>query len=35
MTDKQAKLEIGNDSVDFPVLHRSCGPDFVDIRNLS
>jgi len=34
MTDKQAKLEIGSDSVDFPVLQGSCGPDVVDIRKL-
>ncbi|OBX20312.1 citrate (Si)-synthase [Erythrobacter sp. QSSC1-22B] len=34
MTDKQAKLEIGTDSLDLPVLQGSCGPDVVDIRKL-
>ena len=34
MADKQAKLDFGDSSVDFPVLEGTCGPDVVDIRKL-
>ena len=34
MTDKTAKLTIGNDSWEFPVRSGSLGPDVVDISTL-
>ena len=34
MSDKQAKLELGGGSHEFPVLEGSVGPDVVDIRKL-
>ncbi|MCB1428671.1 MAG: citrate (Si)-synthase, partial [Nitratireductor sp.] len=34
MTDKTAKLTIGNDSWDFPVRSGTIGPDIVDISSL-
>ena len=34
MADKQAKLELGGQALDFPVLQGSCGPDVVDIRKM-
>ncbi|MDG6078232.1 citrate synthase [Erythrobacter litoralis] len=34
MADKQATLDFGDTSQDFPVLEGSCGPDVVDIRKL-
>ncbi len=34
MTDKTAKLTIGNDSWDFPIYSGSMGPDVIDISTL-
>ena len=34
MSDKQAKLTIGSDQFDLPVLEGTTGPDVVDIRKL-
>ncbi|WDR05895.1 citrate synthase [Devosia rhodophyticola] len=34
MTDKVAKLVIGDESYEFPVLEGSVGPDVIDIRSL-
>ena len=34
MADKHAKLELGGETYDFPVLSGSTGPDVVDIRKL-
>ena len=34
MADKQAKLELGGETYEFPVLEGSTGPDVVDIRKL-
>jgi len=34
LADKQAKLELGGESCEFPVLEGSCGPDVFDIRKL-
>ena len=34
MSDKQAKLEFGGQTHDFPVLEGSTGPDVIDIRKL-
>ena len=34
MADKQAKLELGGKTLEFPVLEGSVGPDVVDIRKL-
>ena len=34
MADKQAKLTVGEQQNDFPVMEGSCGPDVVDIRKL-
>jgi len=34
LADKQAKLELGGQALDFPVLQGSCGPDVVDIRKM-
>ncbi|MEP2234967.1 MAG: citrate synthase [Alteripontixanthobacter sp.] len=34
MGDNNAKLDLGGESYDFPVLGGTCGPDVVDIRKL-
>ena len=34
MSDKQAKLEVGGASHEFPILQGSTGPDVIDIRKL-
>lgn len=34
MADKQAQLTIDGETIDFPVLEGSCGPDVFDIRKL-
>src|SRR5215207_5888718 len=34
MTDKVAKLVIGDQTFEFPVLSGSMGPDVIDIRSL-
>ncbi|UJQ94962.1 citrate synthase [Mariluticola halotolerans] len=34
MTDKTAKLTIGEESFEFPVMQGSVGPDVIDIRSL-
>ncbi|MEL6530763.1 MAG: citrate/2-methylcitrate synthase, partial [Pseudomonadota bacterium] len=34
MADKNAKLELGGETYEFPVLEGSTGPDVVDIRKL-
>ena len=34
MADKQATLDLGGQTQEFPVLQGSVGPDVVDIRKL-
>jgi citrate synthase len=34
LADKQAKLAVGGESYDLPVMEGTCGPDVVDIRKL-
>ncbi len=34
MADKQAKLAVGAETYDLPVMEGTCGPDVVDIRKL-
>ncbi|MGZ3259480.1 MAG: citrate/2-methylcitrate synthase, partial [Croceibacterium sp.] len=34
MADKQAKLTVGAETYDLPVMEGTCGPDVVDIRKL-
>jgi citrate synthase len=34
MADKQAKLQVGSDTHEYPVIKGSTGPDVIDIRKL-
>ena len=34
MADKQAKLAVGSDNYELPIMEGTCGPDVVDIRKL-